>query len=92
MLFILNGNGVPSVAKIIQLSSASAGPTLSSLSPSSASAGGPAFTLTVNGSNFVSGSSGAVERCSAHHYLCQCDTDLQRQFQPVTLRPRELLR
>jgi len=32
-----------------------AGPTLSSLSPSSAVAGGPAFTLTVNGSGFLSG-------------------------------------
>jgi hypothetical protein len=30
-------------------------PTLNSLSPSSAPAGGPAFTLTVTGSNFVSG-------------------------------------
>jgi uncharacterized protein (TIGR03437 family) len=29
-------------------------PTISSLSPTSATAGGPAFTLTVNGSNFVS--------------------------------------
>ena len=57
MLFILNGNGVPSVAKIVQLTSSSnIGPTLSSLSPSSASVGGSAFTLTVNGSNFVSGS------------------------------------
>ena len=33
------------------------GPTLSTLSPNSAAAGGPDFTLTVNGSNFVSGSS-----------------------------------
>jgi hypothetical protein len=32
-------------------------PTESSLSPTSASAGGPAFTLTVNGSNFVNGAS-----------------------------------
>ncbi|MFZ3375029.1 MAG: hypothetical protein WA183_05700, partial [Chthoniobacterales bacterium] len=31
-------------------------PAISSISPSSATAGGPAFTLTVNGSNFVSGS------------------------------------
>jgi len=31
-------------------------PTISSLSPSDATAGGPAFLLTVNGSNFVSGS------------------------------------
>ena len=31
-------------------------PTLTTLSPSSAAAGGPGFTLTVNGSNFVSGS------------------------------------
>jgi hypothetical protein len=33
-----------------------AAPTISSLSPSSAVAGAPAFTLTVSGSNFVSGS------------------------------------
>ena len=32
-----------------------AGPSISSLSPSNAGAGAPAFTLTVNGSNFVSG-------------------------------------
>ena len=57
MLFILNSSGVPSVAKIVGLtSSAGTGPTLASLSPSSASAGGPAFTLTLNGNNFVSGS------------------------------------
>jgi hypothetical protein len=31
-------------------------PAISSISPSSATAGGPGFTLTVNGSNFVSGS------------------------------------
>jgi Domain of unknown function (DUF1929) len=63
LLFILNGNGVPSVAKIVQLGSGGAppppppvqGPTLSSLSPTSAAAGGPAFTLTVNGTNFVNG-------------------------------------
>ena len=30
-------------------------PTVSSISPSSTTAGGPAFTLTVNGANFVSG-------------------------------------
>ncbi len=34
----------------------SLGPSLSSLSPNSATAGGAAFTLTVNGSGFVSGS------------------------------------
>ena len=33
-----------------------AGPTLTTLSPSSATAGGPDLTLTVNGSNFASGS------------------------------------
>lgn len=32
-----------------------AAPTISSLSPSSATAGGPSFTLTINGSNFASG-------------------------------------
>jgi hypothetical protein len=31
-------------------------PTITSISPSSATAGGPAFSLTVNGTNFVSGS------------------------------------
>src|SRR5206468_7853592 len=31
-------------------------PTLSSLNPTCATAGGPQFTLTVNGTNFVSGS------------------------------------
>ena len=56
MLFILNSNGVPSVAKIIRVTSTSGGPALTSLSPNSAPAGGPAFTLTVNGSGFVSGS------------------------------------
>ena len=34
----------------------SPGPTITSLSPASATAGDPAFTLTVNGTNFVSGS------------------------------------
>jgi len=34
----------------------SPGPTIISLSPDSATAGGPAFTLTVNGANFVNGS------------------------------------
>ena len=56
LLFILNGSGVPSVASIVQVGSGPAAPTLTSLSPNSATAGGPAFTLTVNGSNFVSGS------------------------------------
>ena len=56
LLFILNGSGVPSVGSIVQVGSGPATPTLTSLSPSSAVAGGPAFTLTVNGSNFVSGS------------------------------------
>ena len=56
LLFILNGSGVPSVAKIVTLTvQAAPAPTLSSLSPSSATAGGGGFTLTVNGSNFVSG-------------------------------------
>src|SRR5207302_6457970 len=31
------------------------GPILTTLTPNSATAGGPAFTLTVDGSNFVSG-------------------------------------
>jgi len=46
-------SGVASAAYVIQL--ASAAPTISSLSPASAAAGGAAFTLTVNGTNFDSG-------------------------------------
>ena len=34
-----------------------AAPTITSISPTSAIAGGPAFTLTANGTNFISGSS-----------------------------------
>ena len=39
-------------------------PTISSLSPSSATAGSPAFTLAVNGSNFISSSTVRLERPS----------------------------
>ena len=46
-----------SVTKQFQLSIADAsGPVLSSINPSSVTAGGPAFTLTVNGPNFLSSS------------------------------------
>jgi hypothetical protein len=38
------------------LATASAGPVVNGISPTSAAANGPAFTLTVNGSGFVSGS------------------------------------
>lgn len=62
LLFVLNGSGVPSVGKIIQLSGTAppppppAGLKLASLSPHSAVAGGPAFTLTVTGSGFTASS------------------------------------
>ncbi len=57
MLFILNSTGVPSVASIVRTTAAAASvPTLTSLSPNSAAVNGPAFTLTVNGDGFVSGS------------------------------------
>ncbi|HZV99039.1 MAG TPA: galactose oxidase-like domain-containing protein, partial [Methylophilaceae bacterium] len=58
MLFLLRG-GVPSIAKIVRLDANATNnpvPSVSSISPTSAAAGGPAFTLTVNGSNFVAGS------------------------------------
>ncbi|MDB5870386.1 MAG: Kelch domain protein [Polaromonas sp.] len=56
MVFLLR-NGVPSTARVIQLGPQSNNPvpSVSSLAPASATAGGPAFSLTVNGSNFVSG-------------------------------------
>ena len=56
MLFILNESGVPSDAKIVKVGSDPAALTLSALSPHTVAADGLAFTLTVNGSNFVSGS------------------------------------
>ena len=63
MLFVLNAQGVPSVARIVQIGGTTggtppppSGPTLTSLSPASVPAGGAALTLTVNGSNFVAGS------------------------------------
>ena len=55
MLFILNSDGVPSVARIIRLSSGSS-PAVNSLTPDSAATGGSGFSLTVAGSNFVAGS------------------------------------
>jgi hypothetical protein len=55
LLFIVNGNGVPSIGNVVQLTAAAQAPTLTSLSPNSAMAGGQGFTLTVNGTGFVSG-------------------------------------
>lgn len=56
LLFIVNGNGVPSIGSVVQLGAPVVqAPVLNSLEPNSATAGGPAFTLTVNGGNFVSG-------------------------------------
>ncbi|MDB5742946.1 MAG: Kelch domain protein [Polaromonas sp.] len=57
MLFLMK-NGVPSSAKIIQLGTQSNTPlpSLASMAPSSATAGGTAFTLSVMGSNFVNAS------------------------------------
>ncbi|TFZ02667.1 DUF1929 domain-containing protein [Ramlibacter henchirensis] len=62
MLFLVDANGVPSVGSIVQVGNtasptppAGGGPAVTSLAPATAPPGGPAFTLTVNGSNFVSG-------------------------------------
>jgi len=63
MLFLVNGNGVPSMAGMLLLGGSGStqppapapGPVLNSLVPNTAPASSPAFTLTVNGSNFVSG-------------------------------------
>ena len=64
MLFAVNSSGVPSMGAFVRISAdapppppppPAAAPALNSLSPSTAVAGGPAFTLTVNGTNFVSG-------------------------------------
>ena len=55
MLFLLS-NGVPSVARIVRLADTGAGPVIASLQPSTTTAGGGSFTLTVNGTNLVAGS------------------------------------
>src|SRR5882724_7809368 len=46
-----NGNGTGTLLLTLTINAA---PTISSLSPTCATAGGPQFTLTVNGTNFVS--------------------------------------
>jgi chitodextrinase len=57
MVFLLK-NGVPSTARVIQLTpqSSSLLSSVSSLAPATATAGGPSFSLTVKGSNFVTAS------------------------------------
>jgi hypothetical protein len=60
MLFAVNSNGVPSIGTLVKISAdtpppAALAPALNSLAPSTAIAGGPAFTLSVNGTNLVSG-------------------------------------
>jgi hypothetical protein len=55
---VQNPNGTLSNILIFTINQQTTGaPTISALSPSSGSQGGPAFTLTVLGTNFVSGSS-----------------------------------
>ncbi|NOT57871.1 MAG: DUF1929 domain-containing protein, partial [Deltaproteobacteria bacterium] len=57
LLFLIDRNGVPSVASFVALRTApNPVPTTTSLSPTSATARGAGFTLTVNGTNFVNGS------------------------------------
>jgi sugar lactone lactonase YvrE len=55
-----NSMSVPGATQTISLSgtgvTVNPAPALSSISPTAATVGGPAFTLTANGSNFVSGS------------------------------------
>ena len=71
MLFLLS-NGVPSIAKIIRLDTNAVNssiPLLSSISPESATVGSTGFTLTVDGSNFINGSSvrwNGVDRATSY--------------------------
>jgi uncharacterized protein (TIGR03437 family) len=51
----LNGTVDAFITKIGESTSGNPVPTLAGLSPSSAAAGGPAFTLTVTGNNFING-------------------------------------
>ncbi|HYL37967.1 MAG TPA: IPT/TIG domain-containing protein [Bryobacteraceae bacterium] len=52
---VQNPGGLMSNALAFAISAQTPGPSLASLSPSSTAAGGPAFTLTVNGSGFLNG-------------------------------------
>jgi hypothetical protein len=61
MLFVVDANGIPSVASMVQLGGTDSPPpppapvpALTSLSPSSTTAGNPGFTLTVDGTGFDS--------------------------------------
>jgi hypothetical protein len=59
MLFLINARGVPSIASFVQINAPTApapAPVTTGLAPSSTPAGGAAFTLTVNGTNFVNSS------------------------------------
>ncbi|ROZ74340.1 galactose oxidase-like domain-containing protein [Ramlibacter sp. WS9] len=58
MLFVVDANGIPSVASVVQLGGTASppppapAPALTSLSPNSTTAGSPGFTLTVDGTGF----------------------------------------
>src|ERR1700687_4581649 len=56
LMFLVGCGGGTSTAPTIKKQVPPPTPTMNSLSPSSATVGGPAFTLAVNGSNFVSSS------------------------------------
>ena len=56
LLFIINGNGVPSVARFVSIGAQAQPlpvPVISGISPSAVTAGGGAFTLTVDGADFA---------------------------------------
>ncbi len=58
MLFLINTAGVPSMAEFVQLplQALPPAPTINTLTPNSAPAGDPGFTLRLDGTNFAAGS------------------------------------
>ncbi len=59
LIFLIGTNGVPSIGSFVQVTPTTAPapvPTVTNTSPTSATAGGAAFTLTVNGTGFTSSS------------------------------------
>ncbi len=60
-------------------------PTTTGLAPTSATAGGPAFTLTVTGTNFVTGSTVSLERGGAHHHLRLGDPAHRGHLRPADI-------
>ena len=88
---VVNPGGGTSNALTFTINTGTPAPGLTTLSPNSRTAGGPAFTLTVNGSNYVSGS--VVQwNGSARTTTFVSATNLPQRFLLATLPQRAQLK